>query len=140
MGLRRERSFSSAPPAPFSHQKPAQGIQKNPLSQLLFLQLGSDQLLKCMPGVSLSLNCLFYWSTDHIWKSSSSQGSPIASTVLMRARAQAAAWLPGLCSLLGLMPLILFYFFIFFYNKGNEALEIAQKGGGSPPMVRLEGL
>jgi len=38
------------------------------------------------------------------------------------------------------MPLILFYFFIFFYNKGNEALEIAQKGGGSPPMVRLEGL
>lgn len=35
---------------------------------------------------------------------------------------------------------ILFYYFFFFYNKGNEALEIAQKGGGSPPMVRLEGL
>lgn len=31
------------------------------------------------------------------------------------------------------MPLI-------FYNKGIEALEIAQGGGGSPPTVRLEGL
>lgn len=68
---------------PVSHQKPARGIKKEKkkkaLSQLLFLQLGSDQLPKCVPGASLSLNCLFYRSTDHIWKSLGRQGSPVAS-------------------------------------------------------------
>lgn len=78
----------------FSHQKPAQR-RKNPLSQLLFLQLGSDQLPKCVPGASLSLNCLFYWSTDHIWKSLGGQRSPIACTALMRARARDAAASPA---------------------------------------------
>lgn len=53
--------------------------KKKALSQLLFLQLGSDQLPKCVPGASLSLNCLFYRSTDHIWKSLGRQGSPVAS-------------------------------------------------------------
>lgn len=75
---------------------------KKTLSQLLFLQLGSDQLPKCVPGARLSLNCLFYWSTDHIWKSLGRLRSPLA---LMRARAQRKppAWLPGSCLSLSLL-------------------------------------
>lgn len=45
-----------------------------------------------MPGAWLSLKCLFYWSTDHIWKSLGRLRSPLA---LMRARAREAAASPA---------------------------------------------
>lgn len=69
--------------------------EEKTLSQLFFLQLGNDKLPKCVPGALLSLNCLFYWSTDHIWKSLGRQRSPIACAALMRARAQGSATSPA---------------------------------------------